>query len=1658
MGFLSGVLSNIQGHLGQHKNTLDDAITSLNTNKHLGKKGFNIAIGSVVAGVRGYNKAVEQSNRKVSEPIKTLQECIAQQENKVNRLTGDDEKAVQIADQLADLTIKAASHFLNDLIDAERNSSAVSDLNYKCQSTVNNARNAVKREYERLQMTFDNQSRDLGYRINQVKKDINILEQRVNKLARNGITKLVEEIDNQLTTFMNIINKGPKKELGEWLTNSRKPFNLAAATMYEGIESFKEQYPKIKTELDAITEILDGSGKSSPSNVKLETLVGKITSAVAAVGDTLRGHVQNLEKWKIQAEKTVKNAIRGVDKIVNILDGKEAGDDIKTQKRTDVENAAIALKEQAQILMTAVEEAGDVLGTRVGLAEDAVRQLDEGLRTSLHKIKGRINEGLSQYVQGLANALNKGMETAGSYNQGFIDFKVALHSVATNLYEALDKAGQEDKSFGDGMDRELRSLKVNYKLLAAKSQFKGVKQAFTQDLHDRVEALLPRDDGTGVTSDKVDLKNLVSYDSRATGSKTALVNAIKAIGTDVNKKLDNIKHPADSGTDITKENISTAHVTFDRSFRSFVNHIDRLVNDGDWEGDRSVKDNLTKLQKMLNDDSMNTLYGIDKGLEPITREIGSVQSTDIGHTGGRIHDAIIPVSQQVKALVQASTNTKTPDSELVKLVRSIPEDMQKVSDSIDDVIRVVEDADIQLHQWVISVQKYIATLEPTREQYIRQFTTQLTEDVSLTKSAIIADIRKRYVRSVKRQLAYFNMSSHEILKPLPDMVEEDKHIGFKGFMERLYNSFNENIVPKKETKSVRDLSFAFHNFCSPLHDYLKAEIGRENDDNHAKKHPSSQRSTNNYADAVDCVKNELEKLVNQIRAGNRYDHHVPRLLDGLTDAIDGLHPESFSEPNTPLLETIAHGFRGLVGELRFAYIPSYDCAAYDFKWNADGRKCAKVCLTIIPVLFNELYPLFYHCCNGWKTYRIEGRDNKNELRDYLQKQGYAIDNLKKDHAGREVAVCCNVGFKERNEFDKDAHDFESLDKYITHYEGKGVVSKLFTHLNDYYKVCHLSTSSATRNPSSVYDMLQWLCGLSYNVVYHDLSFDGFSALFDKPEESEDEEGGVSFGDEDEDTLSAYPRNITASDMRDTLTEVCHYSHDVLVGLIGHGHADGIYAVDFNTNSQGFSYPSRYGQCIDMLADILHRLYQQLYFVYCQCCNDEICSGWRGCLYGNAIGGSDWKCNSKQCADQKCNQKVNQTCELHPKCGVKSPLQSYLEDGLPGFLPHSFKKPGCKLECTVSNHRGIPCKTPMGFNEISVMASHTKNGEHLRKVLDAFCGKQDSPLTKLCGYFMCLMQKPPQSLGDVYAYYYSYLAYYTGGFYEVTKSHTHTQAAFKEAINEAYFGNQYEALDPSTLCSSKVHKSSHANGDLISITDCKTGSNKPCGLYVQPLALNTYSYYSNKHKTNHLSWIVYITETFYDLLKKLYDDCCGTCKKPGSRCYEKCCTEGCEVKKAYEAIESKSDNTDAKKLDGKNHDKNCKSIVQCRNTHPNLYKYGFTFGNPLGLSGIANNIATQRTCKDFCEALKLMLGEKSLLIELRKQIDQFLWDIRTNFSITVLALWLLSLLYLLHIMVIRLDLLHIKSHLHSPSSHRIAAQSLLAAARVNKLNRVFYLQP
>ncbi|CDR71580.1 hypothetical protein, conserved, partial [Babesia bigemina] len=239
------------------------------------------------------------------------------------------------------------------------------------------------------------------------------------------------------------------------------------------------------------------------------------------------------------------------------------------------------------------------------------------------------------------------------------------------------------------------------------------------------------------------------------------------------------------------------------------------------------------------------------------------------------------------------------------------------------------------------------------------------------------------------------------------------------------------------------------------------------------------------------------------------------------------------------------------------------------------------------------------------------------------------------------------------------------------------------------------------------------------------------------------------------------------------------------------------------------------------------------------------------------------------------------------------------------------------------------------------------------------------------------------------------------------------------------------------------KKGHSDGSLGSLV-CLSREAVVCGPYLRPISQSIYETFSSKHADKYLSWIVYLTATFYDLLKKLYDECNSKCGARGSNCHVKACIKGCPT-------------TTIAQDPPRYHDAKCKSIVKCNATLPTLAKYGFVLGDPERLNGDRPS-HTKRTCRDFCNVFAEAFEKDSHLVKFFKAIDNFMFAIRAPFLWMTVALWSLSLFYLICVMVGRLDVLHIRSHLRIPSSHKITPQSLLAAAQVGRLAKISYLQP
>ncbi|CDR71633.1 hypothetical protein, conserved [Babesia bigemina] len=961
------------------------------------------------------------------------------------------------------------------------------------------------------------------------------------------------------------------------------------------------------------------------------------------------------------------------------------------------------------------------------------------------------------------------------------------------------------------------------------------------------------------------------------------------------------------------------------------------------------------------------------------------------------------------------------------------------------------------------------------KHYTQLISDHVKKDIQKATDKLTTHARKTYVEAIKFLLTEFAGKVRTELRDLPRKIDADLKIGFKGFMKDFHVPLTNDL--RNGDYTVHKLSYAFKLCFGPWQMLLEREIDRVDMEERKRKNRAPTVSEVTYTKKLKSVFGALDEVLMHFTSKNGYDHETHGKLDKLDAEIAGLKPETFAKPNTAILDSIAAGLTKFVSEMRSVYVSKYDRAlltddlttnhrikvtseksedTYDL--TAYGKKCSKVCLTVFSILFNALVEMRTVCGQVGNVKRIYAStsDKKNPLGDFFKSNGYdvATDSLKQDGELRNHGEC-----RSHNLLELLVAPFPVFDKRSSQ-DHSGLLKDLFDYLHLYYQVCHLSTTTSRKHPSSIYDMLCWLAGLTYSTVHQELTLHGFDKLFKKPEKVPapgDDQKAVTVVTENDDnldsdvplrveaegSLDAYPKAITPSMLTDILPEVCTYSEIVLIALLGHGHGDGIYACDFNTNPQGFQYPTNMDTLVCMLCEIVNRLYNQLYFLLDQCKRSTSMSGWRECEYGQGVGGSGWRCNDLSCGD--CNSA--EKCKRHPRCGVKSPLQSYLEDGLRGFLPHNLDGNSGKLNCPVKSHTDGPCTTPMGFNDISTVASHRYTGRHIRDVLAAFCGTASSPLTALCSMLRCVLPSAPKTFDQMFAFFQCLLVDWND---QRFKSRiTHREEAFNSAVIAANFENPSTQLEIAPMFGTTSHKfGKHADGALYSLLSCNPSSNSShvCGPYMKPICSEVSTTFTVKHADRYLSSVLYLTESFYNVLQQLFEECNSKCGKPGTRCSTQSCAKGCERQQIKKRSADPS------------HDHACISVVSCQSTLPILYKYGFIFNDAESLNG-AKRINTKRTCVEFCKTLGNVVKQGSVLYNLvHRTIPEFLFTIRAPFIWLNVALWLLSLLYLIHIMVTRLDLLHIKSHLHSPSSHRIAAQSLLAEARVSKLNRVFYLQP
>ncbi|CDR71740.1 hypothetical protein, conserved [Babesia bigemina] len=1537
----------------------------------------------------------------IQQPIKTVKAKLEEVQNNLERWSTMAVKVVDTAMKKVDEICRELSG--SKKIDIQKASQALYEKAFKLRDAIDAVQTATYTHIAAALNTIKDMDEAIRTDLNQVKEAIKVavnqIKEKVKDLAKEFPKELNGRPTGEQSTTMYDIFEHIRTKVAQ-IRGERTSFSMGLEGIREAFKDYANEFDKGKFESKVLSKwlevILDNNilvkGWIKSYAQEVNSKGGRFTSPYDDDELTNKGFIKNVaQRIMQQIEDGTIGAVQA-----EIRDLSSRADD-------EIEAYVDAVKRVCDIFADKLDaKLKEDLGKNGAFVEDIARSIDSkfGTYTSVGIVpdpKGHLTWAVDHVLQQLVGAARGATAELHSLSLNKRPITADPGSIAAKITDAHRKVTLLHSQLNTATGQPTKNRKPNHAELLDKA-ISGVAQALETQLPDGFKH-------------QIDLKNLNAYKkyisqpvdpiTQPTGS---LPDIIKDIRTDLQDKLGNITDSKGLET-INTNKLKSALTVITSAIDTFAKAInDSLTLQGtpiaeSPNKNRGVRKLLSDLRKMLDGSGAGSIYNIPQDLKKIQNEIA----------------AIIETSGQpdnFNTLASLVTQAKEFHD------KTIP---AKINECINNINQKVS-------------QQYQARIKNIKKDTLTRYVRATTEDMR-TLSEVIEETRK-------------NMKI---------MINNDTVSGVKGLLQRLQKYLVTELQDFMITKSIAAPPKTVQNTLQDLAKKLNPCF------NLLFQEIMEQPKVMPFSSTFTAVYKTLNLLLQQICDSQHFDYLVTPCLNDFGEALRNIFPDKADDAAKKVLRPVIGGLLKLSAHLRLGYVNSYSGAIpHDTHWikgdklSGEGERCCKVFLTALSTLFYELHYLYYHSSTSWSQLKVDGsedvEDNTGLLKSHLESQGFNVTNLfNRQNSGMDIALALREAFNDKYEFQtfpRPDIDFNIyLKSVIDGDDGSSVLLTLVRHLNEYNEASHLQHNASTKSPCNVYEMLIWFTGLPHSPVYPSSLHGAFSPLFTDINKTDVEDAEIPTIDLNSLSVNAYPHVIRHNDILATLNDVCSQSYEVLVTVLGHGHAGGIYACDYSNNSWKLHYPTNMDILICMMLDYLQRLQYQLQFLYQQCSYETELSGWRECYYGRQVGGSGWQCNELQCPDQLCNQKCKQTCnqihnqkgDQHPKCGVKSPLQSFLEDGLQGYLPHSVSCKGTKMSCSsCPKTPGMPCRTPMGFGDISVMASHTMIGERIRVVLEGFCGGANSPVTKLCSKLNCLLPSAPKTLGDMFSFYYNFLSGWNHG----------VRTIFDNAVRSANFERVDSNLDITQIFENSDH-STHIKGDLYSLMKCREASKSlsayPCGSYMRPLCLNVCNTFTEAYADKYLSWIVYLSETFYDLLRKLYEECYSKCGTERAKCRKNQCNRSCNADRLP-------------KRQSSTHDKSCKSIVQCPLNLPTLYTYGFVYGSSSNLSG-AYDLSNKRTCSNLCNALKRVLKQGNVLyILVNDTIPNYLFTIRAPFIWLNVALWLLSLLYLLHIMVIRLDLLHIKSHLHSPSSHRIAAQSLLAAARVDKLNRVFYLQP
>ncbi|KAK1935263.1 variant erythrocyte surface antigen-1 family protein, partial [Babesia divergens] len=496
---------------------------------------------------------------------------------------------------------------------------------------------------------------------------------------------------------------------------------------------------------------------------------------------------------------------------------------------------------------------------------------------------------------------------------------------------------------------------------------------------------------------------------------------------------------------------------------------------------------------------------------------------------------------------------------------------------------------------------------------------------------------------------------------------------------------------------------------------------------------------------------------------------------------------------------------------------------------------------------------------------------------------------------------------------------------------------------------------------------------------------------------------------------------------------------------------------FSSSSEwkSFSYPEDLSSLFEKLCDYVRKIFVALNFLYFQCERNAGQGGWNDCAFGRqcvkALKSSSTSvssASSSPCCSSSDPSNQGYLCTAINKDPVHDHCQKGSCRGFPGSSGkcsvHTQAKPGstssAPVKCTPCPHPlqrflchskpnsdsesypfGLSDITPMGFSKDN-LPQKARHGRDLYHAIYGFCKDGYYPLTRLVQFILCVSRHPPETLGELFAFFVKFKdsGVFRNNFVQWIEGEPgfYSGEDLKNALEKLYGS----------------HSGSHPS-DLKSLHDCSSTKDFTCGKYLHALTEEAYNIFIDKFADTYLSYVCHLTKDFEKKLRDFYND--------ASTKFKTCCLTSCT------------------------------KIVECPCALPFIYSHGFTFNSPSGLNCVnaqgqehknnegnvkhigdeTNAGCTRKTCSQFLTQLDRVVNGQPFN-DLLKEIEKFLWSIRKPFFLFVLSFWILVFAYFFYVHLYHLDILELNSHDHPAWSFKILPSTLFSDAS-SKLKDLSY---